>query len=186
MLDRFPLPPPPAAVAATLLRPLIRLTPAPLERAGIELTLNRFFARPIEEQRLDFLEHRTVLIRISDLDLSWPISLRDGRLVLLERTSPADVVISGESPYFVALGLRHEDPDTFFFRRELTVCGDTELGLAVKNFLDGIDPDDMPALLREMPAGLRERLTRLAAWLAGLGPTSTPSPRERTTSPAVH
>lgn len=40
---------------------------------------------------------------------------------------------------FIALGLREEDPDTLFFARRLAIEGDTELGLVVKNLLDGID-----------------------------------------------
>ncbi|MBS0327311.1 MAG: SCP2 sterol-binding domain-containing protein [Proteobacteria bacterium] len=40
---------------------------------------------------------------------------------------------------FIALGLREEDPDTLFFARRLAIEGDTELGLTVKNLLDGID-----------------------------------------------
>lgn len=40
---------------------------------------------------------------------------------------------------FIALALREEDPDTLFFARRLTIEGDTELGLIVKNLLDSID-----------------------------------------------
>ena len=39
----------------------------------------------------------------------------------------------------VYAGLRDEDPDTLFFARRLTIEGDTELGLMVKNALDALD-----------------------------------------------
>ena len=40
---------------------------------------------------------------------------------------------------FLRLLAREEDPDTLFFNRELSVEGDTELGLMVKNMLDAVE-----------------------------------------------
>ena len=40
---------------------------------------------------------------------------------------------------FLLLGLRREDADTLFFNRRLTLGGDTELGLFVKNTLDALE-----------------------------------------------
>jgi predicted lipid carrier protein YhbT len=40
---------------------------------------------------------------------------------------------------FLQLLSRQEDPDTLFFNRTLTIEGDTELGLRVKNMLDAIE-----------------------------------------------
>jgi predicted lipid carrier protein YhbT len=37
------------------------------------------------------------------------------------------------------LARRQEDPDTLFFSRRLSMEGDTELGLLVKNTLDAIE-----------------------------------------------
>ena len=34
---------------------------------------------------------------------------------------------------------RQEDPDTLFFNRTLSIEGDTELGLRVKNMLDALE-----------------------------------------------
>ncbi|MGB7997639.1 MAG: SCP2 sterol-binding domain-containing protein, partial [Photobacterium halotolerans] len=42
---------------------------------------------------------------------------------------------------------RKVDPDTLFFQRRLTMQGDTELGLAVKNLLDSLDLDSLPKSL---------------------------------------
>jgi predicted lipid carrier protein YhbT len=41
------------------------------------------------------------------------------------------------------LATRKEDADTLFFRRQLKTSGDTELGLHVKNFLDGLEPETL-------------------------------------------
>ncbi|MDR3352019.1 MAG: SCP2 sterol-binding domain-containing protein [Zoogloeaceae bacterium] len=50
-----------------------------------------------------------------------------------------DVCFRGELHAFLKLLVRQEDPDTLFFNRQLAIEGDTELGLAIKNLLDGID-----------------------------------------------
>ena len=40
---------------------------------------------------------------------------------------------------FLRLAQRQEDPDTLFFSRRLSIEGDTELGLVVKNALDALE-----------------------------------------------
>lgn len=144
-------------VAVQLARPLLRFTPVPLQRLGMETVLNDFFARPLVEGRLDFLENRSVMIDVSDLDRRWVISLYRGRILMLDSAQEAEVTIRGDSHQFLALGLRTEDPDMFFFQRRLAVRGDTELGLGMKNFLDSIDEEDLPPLFNLIPAKLRKR-----------------------------
>ena len=41
---------------------------------------------------------------------------------------------------------RKEDADTLFFQRRLSIEGDTELGLEVKNLLDNIEFDNLPPI----------------------------------------
>ena len=45
------------------------------------------------------------------------------------------------------MAARRRDPDTLFFQRRIVVEGDTELGLAVKNLLDSLDPSELPSPL---------------------------------------
>ena len=53
----------------------------------------------------------------------------------------------------VTLAMRKEDPDTLFFSRRLSMQGDTELGLLLKNTLDSLElPSDTWRLL--MPDGM--------------------------------
>jgi predicted lipid carrier protein YhbT len=125
---------------------------------GMETALNEIFALPIGEGRLDFLEQRNVMIEVLDVDARWVISFYRDRLLVLPGREDADVVISGDSAQFLALGLRNEDPDMFFFQRQLKVRGDTELGLAMKNFIDSVDEEDLPPLLRYVPKSFRRRL----------------------------
>ena len=39
----------------------------------------------------------------------------------------------------MSMASRQVDPDTLMFQRRLVMEGDTELGLALKNYLDGMD-----------------------------------------------
>ena len=144
--------------AVSIARPAIRWTPFAVQRMGMETALNEIFALPIAEGRLDFLESRNAMIEVMDIDARWVISFFRDRLLVLPGSDDADVVISGDSAQFLALGLRTEDPDMFFFQRQLKVRGDTELGLAMKNFIDSIDEEDLPPLLRYMPRSLRRHL----------------------------
>lgn len=45
---------------------------------------------------------------------------------------------------------QQEDPDTLFFQRRLLISGETDLGLEVKNLLDAVDPEQLPAVVREL------------------------------------
>ncbi|MEF1206178.1 ubiquinone anaerobic biosynthesis accessory factor UbiT, partial [Photobacterium damselae] len=56
-----------------------------------------------------------------------------------------DVSFSGECNDLVLIAARKEDPDTLFFQRRLRIEGDTELGLEVKNLMDSIDLESLPA-----------------------------------------
>lgn len=144
--------------AVTIARPAIRWTPFQVQRMGMEAVFNEVFALPIGEGRLDFLEQRSAMIEVLDLDARWVLSFYRSRLLVLPGREDAEVVISGDSAQFLALGLRNEDPDMFFFQRQLKVRGDTELGLAMKNFIDSIDEDDLPPIMRYVPQSLRHRI----------------------------
>jgi len=96
----------------------------------------------------------------------FALIVRDLGLAVHFESTPADFRAS-EAPYapeltiaaslrdFIALALREEDPDTLFFARRLSIEGDTDLGLTVKNLLDGID---WGTALRELAASLPQPL----------------------------
>ena len=77
----------------------------------------------------------------------------------------ADLTLSATAHDFLLLAQRQQDPDTLFFSRRLSMEGDTELGLVVKNALDAIelpvlDPRQWAQRLapREVLGHLRRRL----------------------------
>ncbi|SHE33585.1 Predicted lipid carrier protein YhbT, contains SCP2 domain [Modicisalibacter ilicicola DSM 19980] len=118
---------------------LIRLVdprvPVALKRRLVEPVLNRTFAEPLVEGEFDALEGRRITLSVSDLGVSLTLGLENQRLVMLD--APGEATIRGGWREFLCLATRREDPDSLFFQRRLLIEGDTELGLMVKNLLDG-------------------------------------------------
>ncbi len=123
--------------------PLSRHVPFVIQRLALQQSLNRLFAVPVADGAFDILRDRWLRLKVRDLQLEWFLTCTSAGLQVAAR-APAQVSISGNWSDFLLLASRQEDPDTLFFRRRLVIEGDTELGLAVKNLLDSLDPDDLP------------------------------------------
>jgi O2-independent ubiquinone biosynthesis accessory factor UbiT len=146
--------------------------PAPLTRLGQRLPqlpptlallagLNLALGRMIPREPLEPLIGKRFSIRILDAGLTLRFAYGSRGFRPIFDAAPADLVISAKSRDFIALLAREEDPDTLFFSRRLLTEGDTDLGLLVKNTLDGIElPRFDPARLApaELLHRLRERL----------------------------
>lgn len=126
--------------------PLARHIPFALQRLALEQSLNRVFAAPLAEGAFDMLSGCWLRLQVRDLNLAWYLTLGERGLQVAEQAM-AQVSISGNWGDFLLLASRKEDPDTLFFRRRLVIEGDTELGLAIKNLLDSLDPDNLPGWL---------------------------------------
>ncbi|SFH87357.1 ubiquinone anaerobic biosynthesis accessory factor UbiT [Modicisalibacter xianhensis] len=111
--------------------------PLTLKRRLVEPPLNRAYAKPLRAGEFDELEGRRVGLAIDDLGIALVLSVERSRLVLVDATP--EVVIRGGWREFLCLATRREDPDGLFFQRRLAIEGDTELGLTVKNLLDGLE-----------------------------------------------
>ncbi|MFA7505695.1 MAG: SCP2 sterol-binding domain-containing protein [Burkholderiaceae bacterium] len=133
-------------VLATLDRVLPRVArlPRPLQAAVLRPLLQTVLAEPIRAGRFDFLGGRWIRIEITDLDIGWSLRVEGARLELDAQAS-AEVRVAAAWRDLLMLASRHEDPDALFFRRRLVIDGDTELGLAVKNLIDGLDAQELPA-----------------------------------------
>lgn len=135
----------------------LKFTPFALKRQLLEQVLGWQFQQALAEGDLDFLNDRWLGIEITDLALRWLMTVENGKLRVCDHAQP-DVSFIGNANDLVLVAARREDPDTLFFKRRLRIEGDTELGLNVKNLMDSIEPENMPALLRE-------GLNRLAAFI---------------------
>lgn len=93
------------------------------------------------------LEGRSFVVEVIDAGGQASFCYRDGlfRPLLSAPTAP-DLSFRANLSAFLQLLARQEDPDTLFFHRELSVSGDTELGLVVKNMLDAIEWPQWPVL----------------------------------------
>lgn len=106
---------------------------------------------------------KQVCIRIKDAGVSLHFTLSPSGLIARRASSQADLTISASAQDFLLLALRKEDPDTLFFSRRLVMEGDTELGLLVKNTLDGMETPELN-LSRLLPGQVLGRIrTRLLA-----------------------
>lgn len=123
----------------------LKIIPDRIRYPTIKRALNTLFEEALSQGELDFLIHKTININIEDASLCFNIYLQNGRLNIGSTRPDADLSISGKLYAFLMLGTRKEDADTLFFRRLLKSEGDTELGLFVKNFLDGLEPQTLPA-----------------------------------------
>lgn len=92
--------------------------------------------------RLDLMEGKRLQITIKDTGNCWRFIICGNRL-LDERDSSdvADVHIQGDLKTFLLLATRNEDPDSLFFSRRLSIEGNTEDGLYIKNLIDAMDFD---------------------------------------------
>jgi predicted lipid carrier protein YhbT len=119
--------------------------------------LNLLFLPTLDADTKQRLMGRIVSIQVSDAGLDGRIRLTAFGFLPVPHRAP-EVTIRACAWDFYRLARRLEDPDTLFFSRRLTIDGDTELGLLVKNALDAIDWNHMPG-----PLGAAiDRLRRLA------------------------
>lgn len=146
--------------------------PAPIARLGARLPqlpptlalvagLNLALGRMIPREPLEPIIGKRFAIKVLDAGLTLRFAYGSRGFRPLFDAGRPDLTISAKSRDFIALLAREEDPDTLFFGRRLLMEGDTDLGLLVKNTLDGIElPQLDPARLApaEILRRLRERL----------------------------
>ena len=119
----------------------LKVMPAFIHNKLLVSTLNRMFKDEIKQGELDFLQGKIINISIEDAGIEYSFTLINDRLAAADKNDSADLILQGTVYNYLLLASRQEDTDTLFFSRRLHMQGDTELGLYVKNFLDGMDMD---------------------------------------------
>ena len=125
------------------------LVPFSIQQKLLLQLLEHVFCEAIEDGDLEFLQGKWLKVAVTDLQLTWYLSFENNRLVIAENCESEDVVFSGSANEFILIAGRKEDPDTLFFQRRLSIQGDTELGLEIKNLLDNIDFDNLPSFAQK-------------------------------------
>ncbi len=132
--------------------PLPELPPALALCAALNVALR---AGLLSRSALEPASGKRVRIELEAPRIGVTVSLRGSDF--LPARGQADVTIRARPRDYLSLALRREDPDTLFFTRRLVMEGDTELGLIVKNALDAVDWDALPAPLARLSARLAGR-----------------------------
>jgi predicted lipid carrier protein YhbT len=123
-------------------------------------------------RRLAPIEGRCLCLAISDTGNLWRFRVRAGRLFPQPAGETSDVSIQGELADFLLLATRGEDPDTLFFARRLSLEGDTETGLFIKNQLDALEFDWETHV--NAVAGPRAAIGPVTSWLDGISADAAP------------
>lgn len=96
---------------------------------------------------LTALDGKTFRVTVRDSGGQATFTYRHGLFrPLFASDSAPDLAFSANLAAYLQLLARQEDPDTLFFKRELDITGDTELGLLVKNLLDAVEWPALPRL----------------------------------------
>jgi predicted lipid carrier protein YhbT len=101
--------------------------------------LNAVLASQLPEDVAQMMSGRKFRIHVRDARVSFDFTWNGTRFAALPRQAQPDLTISASGPDFLRIARRQEDPDTLFFNRRLSMEGDTELGLVVKNTLDALE-----------------------------------------------
>jgi predicted lipid carrier protein YhbT len=120
--------------------------------------LNVGLARHLPADVRQFLLGKKLRIHVRDARLTFDFAWRGERFAACSEQQSTDLILSASAHDFLRLAQRQEDPDTLFFSRRLSIEGDTELGLVVKNALDALE---LPVLDLQhwMPEQLLARFT---------------------------
>jgi predicted lipid carrier protein YhbT len=138
MIPRFQLP--------SLLTRAGKFLPQWPHAAALTLALNAAVkAHLLPADSLALLEGRTFLVAVNDAGTRATFTFANGMFrPLFNFRGQPDLTFSANLSAFLRLLAREEDPDTLFFNRELSIEGDTELGLIVKNMLEAVELPKLP------------------------------------------
>ena len=150
-----------------------RFVTDPLLERVVALLLKR---HPRVFDRLARHDGRRVRIVPDELCLAFELTVhrRSPRLVATARddVSRAHAEIRGALPALIALLEGRIDGDALFFSRELTISGDTELVLALRNAVDSARIDlveDLASLFGSAAGPVEVLMRRAAAIASGIG-----------------
>jgi predicted lipid carrier protein YhbT len=147
----LPVPPLPLELLRGVSRKLlpgVALVPFNLQRVLLLRLMEQALKEPLSDGDFEFLKGKWLKVEITDAGLCWYFTCAENGELVISQEQQADATIRGNLKEFLQLTARTEDPDTLFFQRRLQIEGDTELGLELKNLLDGVDQDGLPTLLR--------------------------------------
>ncbi len=151
---------PPAFVLPQRLGSLLARLPAYPGSALLVTALNLGLSPQLPDDVRQLLLHKKLRIHVRDACLTFDFTWTGARFAPCSRAQATDLTIAASAHDFLRLAQRQEDPDTLFFSRRLSMQGDTELGLVVKNALDALE---LPVVDLQHWAP-NQVFARMAAW----------------------
>jgi len=142
-----------------------------LEKAGQATTeFDSFEAQLLTRQVIKVLSHRYSNRQVPDIEagLFVGLSCSHNRIICNHFDSKActsDATLSIDTLNAINLIQQEVDPDTLFFQRKLKINGDTELAHHVKNTIDTLDPEVIPAFMLTIMDKYKMRVLLLNASL---------------------
>jgi predicted lipid carrier protein YhbT len=159
--------PPSSFVLPQRLGALLERLPAYPGSALLVTALNLGLAHHLPADVLELLLYKKLRIHVRDARLTFDFEWTGQRFTACPKQQSTDLTIAASAHDFLRLAQRQEDPDTLFFSRRLSMQGDTELGLVVKNALDALE---LPVLDLQQWAP-HQVFARMASWRsAGAAP----------------
>ena len=101
--------------------------------------LNLVLAKQLPNDVRQLVQGKKLRIHVRDARLTFDFSWTGRRFAACSKQQTTDLTLSATVHDFLRLAQRLEDPDTLFFSRRLSIEGDTELGLVIKNALDALE-----------------------------------------------
>jgi predicted lipid carrier protein YhbT len=101
--------------------------------------LNQVLAKQLPADVRQYLLGKKLRIHVREARLTFDFTCTGVLFVASKKQDATDLTISASAQDFLRLAQRQEDPDTLFFNRRLSMEGDTELGLIVKNSIDALE-----------------------------------------------
>lgn len=152
--------PPSSFVLPQRLGALLARLPAYPGSVLLVSALNIGLAPHLPADVLQMLLYKKLRIHVRDARLTFDFEWTGQRFAACAKQQATDLTIAASAHDFLRLAQRQEDPDTLFFSRRLSMQGDTELGLVVKNSLDALE---LPVFDLRQWAPLQV-LARMAPW----------------------
>ena len=118
----------------------LRVIPDKIHTHIIARCINHLLRGQELKKRLWELEGKSVCINIKDAQSQFHFLIQGGHLKSAS-DKISNVTITGNTTDFWQLATQKEDPDTLFFRRSLSIEGETETGVHIKNILDALEYD---------------------------------------------
>lgn len=119
----------------------LNVVPEAVHAHTTALACNHLLRGQTISRRLKVLDGKRLWLTITDSDTRLQYRFERGRLHYDASAQKPDMHMRGELKYFLQLAMRTEDADTLFFARQLSMEGNTEDGLLLKNFLDALEFD---------------------------------------------